>query len=187
VFGPDGRGRRSLQAPIVNQPLIPGVGGQAYLLVSGGNLVVVWKDNAWVFGPSGDEIDKWDLTDGVPSAATTLKNGKLVLAYGDQLVMYSIDGWRHGSVLGETLPDGFEAWDVALDEDGRLWVVTDTGWAIKYKKPGKVDYQVRLSDDGFILPRIAVRDDTVYVTHGDAVHVYDALELKRKAEVASGG
>ncbi len=185
VFGPDGDVRVSFKAPVVNLRILSGVGGQAYLVGTKKHLVVVWGNNAWVYTLDGEEVNGWPINDGVPSAAVALKNGKLALAFDQTLVAYGTDGFRLGSILGETLPSGFEGWDVSLDPAGRLWVVTDTGWAIKYKKPGKIDYQVRLDEDGFTLPRFAVRDDVLYVTDGDRVRVFDALEIKAKAELAA--
>ena len=75
--------------------------------------------------------------------------------------------------------------DVTLDDRKKLWAVTDTGWAIKYKKPGKVDWKVRISDVDLVRPRIAVLDNFVYVVERDRVIKVDALELKRKAELAA--
>jgi len=185
VFGPDGSVRDSFKAPVVNLKILPGVGGQAYLLQSRGDLVVLWGDAAFVYSMDGQQLGRWDITDGVPSGAVTLKNGKLGLLFGNQLVMYSADGFRHGNLLGDTAGEGFEGWDAALDEKGKLWVVTDKGWAIKYKRPGKVDYKLRLSDQGFAVPRLAVQGDVLYVTSHDRVQVFDALKLKAKAATGS--
>lgn len=187
VFDAEGENQATFTAPVHNIPLVPGVGGQAYLLYSKGELVVIWSGSAWVYTLDGQEVNRWDLTDGVPSGATVLKNGKLGLIFQDRLVMYSTDGFRHGSLLGEELGQGFEAWDVTLDEEDRLWAVTDTGWALKYKRPGKLDFKVRLEDTSLRLPRIAVRGNVIYLSEGDRIEVIDALELQRKAELAEAG
>jgi len=187
VFDGTGELQTNFKAPVVNIPYLSGVGGQAYVEYVRGKLVVIWSDAAYVFNMEGEELNRWDISDGVPSGAVVLKNGKLGLISGGNLVMYSIDGFRHGSILGDTLGQGFEAWDVSLDQDRRLWAVTDDGWAVKYKKPGKVDFRVRISDYGVPLPRIAVRDDVVYVLHDDRITVVDALELQRRATLEAEG
>jgi hypothetical protein len=186
VFDGQGAMQSSFVVPISNIPLLTGVGGQAYLELVKGRLVVLWADQAYIYDLEGEEQNRWNINDGAPSGSVVLKGGKLRLIHGSELVMHSIDGFRHGAVLGDTLGEGYEAWDVATDQDQRLWAVTDTGWAVKYKKPGKVDYRVRLDADGFIQPRIVVRDDVVYVSHGGRITVYDALELHEKDLIAEG-
>ena len=119
-------------------PISPGVGGEGYLGFSKGQLVAVWGDEVFVFLPNSEEVGQWTIKDGVPNAVETLKNGKLVMVFGRELIQYSADGFRHGKIMDSAdLGEGLEDWDVSVDEKGKLWVVTDTGWAIKYKRPGK--------------------------------------------------
>ncbi|MBW1877104.1 MAG: hypothetical protein JRJ84_01945 [Deltaproteobacteria bacterium] len=187
VFDGNGEVQATFKAPVHNNPFLPGVGGHAYLEYVRGKLIVTWSDSAYVYTLEGDELNRWDINDGVPSGCVVLKNGKLGLIFGQSLVMYSIDGFRHGSILGDTLGQGFEGWDVTLDQDRRLWAVTDDGWAVKYKKPGKVEYRVKISEYGVRLPRLAVRDDVIYLLHDDRIVVIDALELARLAELEAEG
>src|SRR5690606_25501411 len=141
-----------------------------------------WGDHAYAYDLSGAAITDWEVTDGAASGAETLPNGKLVLIFGDELVMYSSDGFRHGSILGDTLGAGFEAWDVAIDNEGKLWAVTDTGRAIKYKKPGKPEFSLPISRDPILLPRIDVFDGVIYLTTKDSIRHIDALELQAKEQ-----
>ncbi len=165
-------------------PLESGVGGQAFLVWCKGSLVAVWGSEAFVYNLSSEEVGRFEIEDGAPSGAVGLKNGKLGLIVDQELVQYSLDGFRHGSMMGDTLPDGFESWDADLDEEGRLWAVTDTGWALKYKKPGKLDFKVRFTEKPLGYLRVGVYMGKVFLLHGDHIQVIDALELKRKAELA---
>ena len=47
-------------------------------------------------------------------------------------------------VCADILGEGWEDLDMTLDQDGRLWVVTDTRWVDKCKKPGKLDFKARV-------------------------------------------
>ena len=52
-------------------------------------------------------------------------------------------GFRHGAIMGEgILGQDFEDMDLTLDEEGKLWVVTDSGWVYKFKKPGKLEFKI---------------------------------------------
>lgn len=163
-----------------------GVGGSGFIEQTGGKLVVAWLDQAFVYNLTGEELATWAIPDGRPNNAVALPKGKVGFAIADQLVMFSVDGFRHGEILkGDERGEGFENWDAALDADGKLWLVTDTGLAIKYKKPGKVEYSVSISDTPFLLPRIAVSDGRIWVADRDEIVQVDALELHTKAELAA--
>ena len=182
----DANGRNTIGWNIrSDEEISPGVGGEGYLLHSKGKLVAIWGNEAFVYATSSEELGTWKIEDGVPNAAETLKNGKLALVFGRDLIQYSVDGFRHGKILDETdLGEGLEDWDISLDEKSKLWVITDTGWAIKYKRPGKIDYKVQVSEVDLIQPRLAVMDDLLFIVERDRVLVADALEIKRKAELA---
>ena len=121
----------------------------------------------------------------MPNAVEALKNGKLAMVFGRDLIQYSADGFRHGKIMdSDDLGQGLEDWDISIDEKGKLWIVTDTGWGIKYKKPGKIDYKVQLAEFDFIRPRFAVMDDIVFILERDRILKVDALELHRKEELA---
>ncbi len=157
-------------------PLAAGMGGEGHIAYVKGNVAVAWGDEIFVYTLDGDELHRFTLEDGPAGGMVGFKNGKLGIWQGDDLVLYAQDGFRFGGMLGDTVPDGYEYVAVTLDERQKLWVVTDTGYAIKYKKPGKVDYQVRLVERSFGIPRAAVYQDLVFVTDGDRIHKFDALQ-----------
>ncbi len=158
------------------------VGGQGFIVNAKGKLVIIWGAEAFVYDSEAEELGRFEIEDGPPVGAVALKNGKLGLLIDQDMIMYSTDGFRHGSVLGDTLPSGFESWDATIDIDGRLWAVTDTGWAIKYKKPGKVEYKVRFTERALPYLRIAAQDDKVYMLQDDHIEIIDVLDLHTKAE-----
>lgn len=163
----------------------PGVGGEGFVLVVKGKVVVVWGNEVIVHDEEGTELSRYDLEEGVPVDVVGMKNGKLLVGYRDLVAIYNLDGFRHGDVLEDALPRGYESYTMTLDERGKLWIVTDHGYALKYKKPGKEDYRVQWKSVGVDVPRIAVFEDLLHVAHGDAIEVVDALELKAEAELAA--
>lgn len=163
-------------------PLSPNLGGEAHIALVKKSVVVTWGNEAYVFDLDGQLQNKFTLEDGVGAGLVGFANGKFGVIFEDRLVLFSTDGFRHGDVLQGTVPKGFETFDVTLDAKGKLWVITDTGYAIKYKTPGKVDFQVKLADYSFSVPRADVYDDLVFVTDKDGFKKFDALELKAKQE-----
>lgn len=182
VFGEEGE--QIIGWPIRNpDPLQPGVGGEGYLLHRQGKLVAILQRNAYVYKLDSEEVTSFTIEDGTPNGAIVLHNNKLGLIFGRELVMYSPDGFRHGVIMDiSDITPGIEDWAVTLDEKKKLWAVTDTGWLVKYKKPGKVDYKLKISDVDLIRPRIAVRDGLAYIVERDRILHIDALELKAKLE-----
>ena len=131
-----------------------------------------------------EEVHRFELKVGSAGGLVAFKNGRIGVWQDDDLVSYATDGFEFGPVLGETVPRGYEYVAVTTDELGKLWVVTDTGLAIKYKKPGKVDYSVQLVDRSFAIPRAAVYQDLVFVTDNDSFQKFDALQMHQNAEAA---
>jgi hypothetical protein len=168
----------------VTTPLMPRVGGEAHLAVAKNQVIATWQDTAFVFDLEGEQLASFALEDGVPEGLVGFKNGKFGVLHRGDLIRYSADGFRYGGMLGDTVPQGGEFMAVAMDEAGKLWLVTDVGLAIKYKKPGKVDYQVMLNEFAFDIPRIDVYQDLVFVTDGDTVKKYDALQMHQAAKAA---
>ncbi len=166
-------------------PLTPGMGGEGHLVLTKGKVVVVWGDEGFVYNEEGDELGRFEIEEGAPHDVLPMKNGKLLLAFRASAASYTLDGFRHATYLEDSLPMGYEAWTMAYDEKGKLWVVTDNGWAIKYKRPGVVDYQVRFSDASVNAPSIAVREDFLFVSAGDKLTLIDALEKRDEAEEAA--
>ncbi len=162
----------------------PGVDGEAHLLLTSGKVVVVWGNEVITYDLDGDELSRWSIEGGVPLTALLIKGGKLLLGFRSGVAQYTADGFRQATVIDDELPAGFEAYDLAADEKGKVWAITDNGWAVKFKKPGKVDYAVRWSERGGRVPRAAVREDYLWITTGDRIVRLDALEAKKKAELA---
>jgi hypothetical protein len=63
-----------------------------------------------------------------------------------------------------------------------LWAVTDNGWAVKFKKPGKTDFRVRWTKIDVDVPRFAVHDGMLYIVAEGKIRQIDALELRAEAE-----
>jgi hypothetical protein len=162
-----------------------GVGGEAHVLVVRDKVVAIWGNEAIVFEEDGTEVSRWPIEDGVPSAAVTLKNGKVAFGFAGKVVAYDLDGYRQGVMFGgDQLPAGAEFWDMRFDEKGKLWIVTDNGLAVKFKRPGKVDYQVTWTTQPVSAPRFTVRDDMLHITDSGRIYRVDALEVKAEAELA---
>ncbi|MCB9665600.1 MAG: discoidin domain-containing protein [Alphaproteobacteria bacterium] len=165
---------------------VPGVGGAAHLRLVKKNVVVFWGNEAIVFDLEGNETGRWTVDAGAPLSVLVQRNGRLVLGFRSEAANYGLDGYRYGTVLTEDdLPLGREAWDMVYDDRGKLWVVTDNGWAVKFKAPGREDYRVRWIDIGVVCPRAAVRDDQLTVVASGKVHRVDALQTRLDAEAAA--
>ncbi len=188
VYDPDGNIKIGWQLHSDNV-VEPGVGGEGYLayLEKKGVLVAVYGDEAIGFTLTGDEVSRFDIGDGAPNAVVADKKGRLTMAFGSKLVRYNLDGFRYGEFMDlRDYDKGFEDIDVTFDEAHKMWVVTDNGLCIKFKRPGKVDFQVQLTEYSLESPRVAVFDGMVYVTDRDAVVVVDALQKQiDEAEAAA--
>ena len=65
-----------------------------------------------------------------PHAVEVLKNDKILMAFGDKIVAYNFDGFRDCVIMdAKVLGDGFESLDMTVDEDNKLWILTDRGEA----------------------------------------------------------
>jgi hypothetical protein len=196
LFVLDARGRLSEISPdgaVVGVRKLPAEGGagagEVHVVADSKQVVTIFGNEGWVWSRKDPDAEpvKFELAEGPPSSAVLFSNGKLGLVYGSQLVMYSTDGFRFGDLLGESLGSGYENWAVTLDEKGRLWAVLDTGEAVKFKKPGKVDFRLPVADYSLVNPRIAVYDDHVFVVDGDRIAHVDALEAVEQAATGKSG
>lgn len=185
VFDAEGNFVRSWRIPTQGR-ISPRLGGQVYLEYSKNKLVAIWGDHGYVFNLEGDNLSDFTLEDGTPSGAMVLKNGKLGLVYPDGLIMYSLDGFRHGTIMGPELEQGYEYWDVAFDENKTLWAVTDTGWIYQFKKPGKELFRWQFNDAAMTAPRLDVHEGRAYISQGNRIVVVDVAEemARREAEAA---
>jgi KaiC/GvpD/RAD55 family RecA-like ATPase len=182
----DEAGRPMIGWPVnSNAKLDDGVGGEAYLawVPKKKRLMVVLGDELIAYNLDAEELGRWELEDGTPNGLEVGKNNKLYFIYGRDVVLYDVDGFRHGVIWDEdVLGEGFEDMDLTIDQDGKLWIVTDQGWVHKMKSHKKVDYSVKFSDISLIKPRIAVQDDILYCVDRDRIIRLDALQAKIDAE-----
>lgn len=179
IFDEEGRPQISWTVEVRGVPE-PGLGGEAYLgwVAKKKVLLAVVGNDVVGYNLASEELFRWELEDGTPNAMEVLKNGKLLFAYHDEIVQYSLDGFRFGTVIDTSvIKGGFEDLDITLDEKGKLWLFTDTGWAYKFKKPGKVDLAVRVTEDFIKRPRIAVQDGLLFYTSRDSVKQIDVLQV----------
>lgn len=185
----DAEGRLAIGWPVKSSSqLDPGVGGEGYLAwVPKKRLLYVFLGNeAIAYTLGAEEVARWKIEDGTPNAVEVSKKGKLYLAFGSEIVQYDLDGFRHGVIWGpEQLGLGFEDLDITMDEDQRIWIVTDQGWAFKWKNPRKLEYKVRFSDISLVRPRIAVQEDILYCVDRDRIIRLDAAQAKIDAEEAA--
>jgi len=155
----------------------PKNGGTAYLtyIKKKKALCAIIQDSGSCYKiKNAEQISKFDIQDGVPTAVETLPNGKMLFAYTDKVVLYSHDGFRHRIVMDKTvLGESFEMMDMTLDENNKLWVLTDYGDLFKFKRPGKVDFKIRITDIPLQNPRIAIQDDILYLLFEDKIRVFD--------------
>ena len=85
-------------------------------------------------------------------------------------------------IPSDQLGRGHEDFDMAFDEKKKLWILTDAGTVIKFKKPGKVDFSVDAVMRPLKHPRIAVREGMVFFLSDDRIETVDALQAKMDKE-----
>ncbi len=163
----------------------PSVGGEGHLvwLPKKGLLFTFWGSEAIGFNLVGEEQVRFDIEDGTPNTVVAEKGKRFLLVYRDEIIRYDVDGFRYQKVLDvDDYDSGYEDVDLSWDQDGKLWMVTDTGWAFKFKRLGKLDYKVLLTEYSLEHPRFAVREDILYVCERDRILYLDALQLVIDAE-----
>ncbi len=160
-----------------------GASGAAHVLVAKGQIAVVWGNEGFVFDLDGNETARFLFEDGAPIDAFTTANHRLALVFRTGIVTYGLDGFRYAQILAaDSLPVGYESWSAQLDEKKKLWVLTDHGWVIRYKKPGVEAFRVRWSELGSTCPRFVVDQDVIWVVHDGRIERIDVQERLR-AEV----
>jgi hypothetical protein len=112
--------------------IISGVGGEGHLEWVKGELVIIWGNEGWVYSLEGEELAHFDLEDGSPTGAVAYKNGVAVI-YGKALVLYNLDngGYRQGEVMRGVHGEGYEAWEINIDNRGKYWGVSVKGLLYK--------------------------------------------------------
>lgn len=178
VFDPQGRPSIGWTMR-VDSAMEAKVGGEGYLawVPRKKQLVVVIGKQAAVYTLDSEEVARWTIEDGTPNAVEVGKDGRLYMVFGKSVVTYSPSGYRYQEVMDEELlGEGFEDVDLTLDEEGKLWAVVDTGWVLKFKKPGKLDWKVKVSEVELIRPRLAVIQGLAFITDRDRILRVDVLQ-----------
>lgn len=155
------------------------VGGDGYLSwnTTKKNLVAIIGDTAVTYTLDAEETLRWTVGDGTPNALQAGSDGRLYMAFGSKIVAYNADGFRYGVVSdNKTLGQGFEDLDLTVDEAGRLWALTDTGYVFNFKAPGKLEWKVKVSDFPLERPRFAVSQGMAFITDRDRILHVDALQ-----------
>lgn len=168
------------------------LGGDTFLayLAKKEQVLVLTGGFARLYSIEGEQIGAWKIKDGTPSAAEMGKDGKLYLGFEDKVIAYNpVDGFRYGVVIdGTILGEGFDDLDIARDEEGKLWIITDIGDVYKFKKPGKLEWKVQVSEVHLERPRLTVYQGFLYVTDRNRIMTVDALQLhldEQEAEAAA--
>lgn len=176
----DENGKPALSWTIQTREVIEaGLGGTAYLVwvPQKERLYAIVQNRAFGYDLSANEVVRFDLKDGTPKAACLGPGGKLLLAYGYEVIAYDPDGFRYGAVVESgQLGQGYEDIDLALDAEEKLWAITDVGEVIHFKKLGKVEFTIQAVNRPIRRPRMVVKDGIVYFSSDDRVEVVDALQ-----------
>lgn len=165
----------------------PALGGEGHLAWLPGKslLYAFFGSEAIAFDIHGQEILRFDIDEGTPNDVLVYKN-KFLLVYRDAIVRYEADGFRDRQMWDmDDFDQGYEDVDLAMDEEGAIWAVTDTGRAFKFKRPGKLEFQVDISEYSLEHPRFCVRDGLLHATDRDRIIVIDALQAKLDEEEAA--
>ena len=184
IFDAEGKPQISWKVQTRN-PAEPNLGGTAFLVwvPQKERLYVIIQDEAVAFNLNAEELARFEIKDGTPKAAVSSGDGKLLLAFGFEVIGYDPDGFRYGTVIESgVLGQGYEDLDLVLDPDGKLWAITDIGEVFKFKKPGKVEFQVLAVTRPIRRPRMVVKDGVVYFASDDRVEVVDAYQLYLDAQ-----
>jgi hypothetical protein len=178
----DGEGRRLISWTVeTRRTPRPGVGGEAYVSWNAKtkSILTIMEDEAVIYTLDSEEIARWDVEDGTPNAVEVMKDGKLLMAFGRDIIMYNMDGFRYGTVIRyDQLDDGFEDMDITLDEEDRIWVLTDTGYVHKFKSIKKKEWSLKVIDRPLTHPRMAVHEGIVFIVSDDQIERIDAYQLK---------
>ncbi len=168
----------------VDDQVQPHVGGEGYLayLPKQKRILVFLGNDAVVFDTKSEELGRWEVKDGTPNAVEVGPDSRLYMMFGHNVIAYNPDGFRYGTVIDERiLGEGFEDCDLTFDEKGSMWALTDKGMALKFKKPGKLDWKQEVSEVELVHPRFAVRQGQVLLTDRDRIVPIDVLQLHTDA------
>jgi hypothetical protein len=187
IFDIQGRQRISWKVGTENASE-PNLGGTAYVayVPDKKRVYAFVGDEAVGYTTDSEEVVRFEIKDGTPNAVEVLDGNKFLFTFGNKVIEYALDGFRQGVVIDKSvLGEGFEDMDITLDESGALWVFTDNGDVFKFKKPGKLEFKLHLSDRQLKHPRIAVRQGILYMCSDDRIERIDVLQEKLDQEAAA--
>lgn len=179
IFDAEGNGEIGWTLAIDDQ-VQPKVGGEGYLayLPKKDLIVTIVGNDAVVYGRDSEKLSQFVIKDGTPNAVVAGTDNKLYMAFGDEVITYNTDGFRYGTVIDEKiLGEGFEDMDITLDEKGEMWILVDTGWVFKFKKPGKLEWKLKAVDHELIHPRFGVYQGNLLITDRDRILPVDAMQM----------
>lgn len=163
----------------------PGLGGDAYLvyLPKLDALLAIVQNQARLHNLQSEELASWTIKDGVPRTVEVDTKGNILMGFPTEVVQYHPEGFRHGTVItSDQMGRGHEDYDMALDEKGKLWILTDAGTVVKFKRPGKIDFSVDAVLRPLKHPRIVVREGIVFFLSDDRIEQVDARQAKLDQE-----
>ena len=148
-------------------------------------LCAIIQDHGACYNKEAEKLHEWEIKDGTPTAVEVMKNGKLLMAFNDQVISYSPDGFRHRVLIDKkVLGEGFEYLDMTYDENNRLWIVTDKGEAFEFYRPTKLKDKIQLTNYPLRFPRIAVQDEIIYLLTEDKIKQFDVKQMRIDREEA---
>jgi len=163
----------------------PGLGGDGHLvyLPKRKALLAIVQNQARLHTLQSEELAAWTVSDGAPRSVTVDTKDNVLMGFSSEVIQYHADGFRHGTIIdAEQLGRGHEDFAMALDEKNKLWILTDDGTVIKFKRPGKVEFTVDAVLRPLKHPRIAVREGMVFFLSDDRIEQVDALQAKMDEE-----
>ncbi len=184
----DGAGNRLISWTVESKRTPrPGVGGEAYIAWNEKTktLLTIIEEQAVVYNLESEELARWEISDGTPNAVEVLPNGRILMAFGRDVLQYNMDGFRYGTVIPYSMLDeGFEDMDITRDEEGRIWILTDTGYVHKFKNTKKKEWTLKVIDRPITHPRMAVHQGIVFIVSDDEIERIDAYQMKLDKEAA---
>ena len=101
----------------------------------------------------------------------------------NQVVHYSYDGFRNKVVVAkDILGSNFEYMDLTVDNDGKLWLLTDASDLYQFTSSGKLKEKMHIERFSLQNPRIAMYDEMLYVSSEDQIRMYDIKQMRLDEE-----
>jgi hypothetical protein len=128
-----------------------------------------------------EEVSRFTVSssDGLPSAVEVVKGSKMYISFVNQVVHYSFDGFRNKVVVSkDVLGSNFEYMDLTIDDNGKLWLLTDASDLYQFTASGKLIEKMHIERFSLQHPRIAMHDEMLYVSSEDQIRTYDIKQMR---------